>query len=59
MNFCKKCDNMYYMKIDTAGSNDLKYYCRNCGHEDADLKIENLLVSSYEKKKNVKTKNRK
>ena len=53
MNFCKKCDNMYYMKIDTTGSNDLKYYCRNCGHEDADLKIENLLVSSYEKKKNV------
>ena len=42
------------MKIDTTGaSNDLKYYCRNCGHEDADLKVENLLVSSYEKKKNV------
>ena len=49
MNFCKKCDNMYYMKIDE----ELKYYCRNCGHEDTDLKVENLLVSSYEKKKNA------
>lgn len=47
MNFCVKCDNMYYMKTDENG---LKYYCRNCGHEDTDLKTENLLVSSYEKK---------
>jgi hypothetical protein len=35
-----------------TGSN-LKYYCRNCGHEDNDLNVENLLVSTYEKKKNV------
>ena len=57
MNFCKKCDNMYYMKIDNEGGgaaatgSNLKYYCRNCGHEDNDLNVENLLVSSYEKKK--------
>ena len=58
MNFCKKCDNMYYMKIDNEGAgaatgSNLKYYCRNCGHEDNDLNVENLLVSTYEKKKNV------
>ena len=47
MNFCKKCDNMYYMKIDESDGNNLKYYCRNCGHEDNELNIENLLVSSY------------
>lgn len=47
MNFCIKCDNMYYMKIDDSV---LKYYCRNCGHENSDIKTENLLVSSYEKK---------
>ena len=50
MNFCKKCDNMYYMQID---ENVLKYYCRNCGNQDNDINPENLLVSSYEKKKNA------
>ena len=49
MNFCKKCDNMYYMKIEDT----LKYYCSNCGHEDNDINTENLLVSSYEKKLQV------
>jgi hypothetical protein len=37
------------MKIEDT----LKYYCRNCGHEDSDINPENLLVSSYEKKKNA------
>ena len=53
MNFCEKCDNMYYMKI---GENDaLSYYCRNCGHEQSDLKVSNLRVSLYEKVSTTKT----
>jgi DNA-directed RNA polymerase subunit M/transcription elongation factor TFIIS len=31
MNFCPQCRNMYYTKLD---DDELKYYCRNCGHTD-------------------------
>lgn len=31
MNFCPQCRNMYYTKLD---EDELKYYCRNCGHTD-------------------------
>ena len=51
MNFCEKCDNMYYMKINDA--DDLKYYCRNCGFEDDKLTVTNLKISVYEKKSNT------
>ncbi len=34
MHFCKICDNMYYISIDSKTCNKLIYYCRNCGHED-------------------------
>ena len=32
MNFCIKCDNMYYIRIADDNNNKLIYYCRNCGH---------------------------
>jgi DNA-directed RNA polymerase subunit M/transcription elongation factor TFIIS len=51
MNFCEKCDNMYYMKINDQ--DDLKYYCRNCGFEDDNLTVTNLKISVYEKKSNT------
>tara|TARA_B100000902_G_C27247997_1_gene883662 strand:+ start:818 stop:1183 length:366 start_codon:yes stop_codon:yes gene_type:complete len=44
MNFCKKCDNMYYLKISNDDGDDkLVHYCRNCGHENNNL-TENICV---------------
>ena len=34
MHFCTICQNMYYISIDANNSNNLVYYCRNCGHID-------------------------
>ena len=53
MNFCEKCDNMYYMKINAEDK--LTYYCRNCGNEQEDLKTSNLRVSLYEKVSTTQT----
>ena len=36
MKFCEKCDNMYYLKLQEADSDQLVYYCRNCGYIDND-----------------------
>ena len=53
MHFCVKCDNMYYMKLESATGNELKYYCRNCGHEDELLHSESLCVSKIQFKKAI------
>ena len=45
MHFCNKCDNMYYIRLSEEGSNQLVYYCRNCGNEDSDSTSENICVS--------------
>ena len=34
MKFCKVCDNMYYVSINEKDTNQLEYYCRNCGDID-------------------------
>ena len=34
MNFCTKCDNMYYLKISMDDPSLLGYYCRHCGNEE-------------------------
>lgn len=44
MHFCEKCKNMYYLKISEEDSNELIYYCRNCGNEDKILTKENICV---------------
>lgn len=44
MHFCKKCDNMYYIRIADEDSNKLIYYCRNCGNEDSLITQENVSV---------------
>ena len=49
MNFCVKCDNLYYMKVTEEGS--LIYYCRNCGNEEKNVITTNLCISSYEENK--------
>jgi DNA-directed RNA polymerase subunit M/transcription elongation factor TFIIS len=48
MHFCSKCDNMYYIRIDSEDSNKLVYYCRNCGNEDDTLTVENVSVSKVQ-----------
>jgi len=40
--FCNYCDNKYYHKIDEK--NDLIYYCRVCGIEDATITTKGLCV---------------
>lgn len=45
MHFCGSCQNMYYIRIDGEDPNKLIYYCRNCGDEDKEIKVENVSVS--------------
>lgn len=45
MHFCSKCDNMYYIRIGEEDSNQLIYYCRNCGHEDSLITSSNICVN--------------
>ena len=51
MNFCKVCDNLYYIKIAEEDDNTLKYYCRKCGNEDDSIvaNLENICVSKSQK----------
>lgn len=51
MHFCSKCQNMYYIRIDSTDPNKLEYYCRNCGNEDKLLATENVCVSKIQIKK--------
>ena len=51
MHFCIKCDNMYYLKISNENSNNLIYYCRNCGYEDTDSSVDNICVSRTQVKR--------
>jgi len=43
MHFCTECDNMYYIRL--TDTNGIVYYCRNCGHEDDTITIDNVVVS--------------
>ena len=51
MNFCSKCDNMYYISIyenkDLANikKSTLIYYCKNCGNKDTTLDQHNICIS--------------
>ncbi len=51
MHFCTKCENMYYIRIDTEDVNKLIYYCRNCGNEESLLNTENVCVLKTQLKK--------
>ena len=49
MEFCEKCDNMYYMKVDDQTSK-LIYFCKYCGNEDNTLlQTNNLKVYEFSK----------
>jgi DNA-directed RNA polymerase subunit M/transcription elongation factor TFIIS len=43
MHFCTDCSNMYYLRITDA--NGIVYYCRNCGHEDDTVTVDDVVVS--------------
>jgi DNA-directed RNA polymerase subunit M/transcription elongation factor TFIIS len=43
MHFCTACSNMYYIRL--TETNGIVYYCRNCGHEDNTITIDNVVVS--------------
>ena len=51
MHFCSNCENMYYIRINEDDPNKLVYYCRHCGNENANLSIENVVVSKLQIKK--------
>ena len=51
MHFCINCENMYYIRINEDDPNKLVYYCRHCGNENANLSIENVVVSKLQIKK--------
>ena len=44
MKFCIKCENMYYIQIDSDDKNKLSYYCRNCGYKDNTITNEGVCV---------------
>ena len=44
MHFCTECKNMYYIRL--TETNGIVYYCRNCGHEDDTITIDNVVVSN-------------
>ena len=51
MEFCKKCNNMYYMKTDD--DNQLIYHCKFCGDENKELIVKNnLKVYKFTKETN-------
>ena len=48
MEFCVKCDNMYYMKVNEQ--NNLIYHCKYCGNEDTSIiNTNNLKVYKFTK----------
>lgn len=51
MKFCVKCDNMYYISIDSEDDNKLSYYCRNCGFKDNDIGSDGICVLNTQIKK--------
>ena len=52
MHFCKKCDNMYYLKLNEDDPNKLIYYCRHCGDESTDLTNDDNCILKMQVKRN-------
>ena len=45
MNFCRKCNNLYYVKLSSDDDTSLIYYCVKCGDENSNLNEESICVS--------------
>ena len=52
MHFCSTCQNMYYIRIDSENTNQLIYYCRNCGNEDNLITNDSVIILKTHIKKN-------
>lgn len=52
MQFCTICQNMYYIRLTGEEEDQLIYYCRKCGNEDAGAiaSLDNICVSHSDKK---------
>ena len=48
MHFCNKCENMLYIRLLNEESDNLVYYCRNCGNSDQLIDKDNICVSKTE-----------
>lgn len=44
MNFCINCDNLLYYRLQNKDTNNLLFYCRNCGYEE-EPKEKNICIS--------------
>ena len=51
MKFCNKCDNMYYISIDSDNADNLIYYCRFCQNKDDQASGEGVVVLKTQYKK--------
>lgn len=53
MKFCENCQNMLYVRIAAADSNQLKYYCRNagCGFVSTNETPEDMVIIDTKLKK--------
>lgn len=52
MKFCDKCQNMYYISIDSNNAEELIYYCRFCGNKDTQFSESGITVLKTNFKKN-------
>lgn len=55
MKFCNHCSNMLYISINEENTNELVYYCRNCGEKDETLTNDNICVLETNFKKGEQT----
>ena len=55
MKFCDHCSNMLYISINEENTNELVYYCRNCGEKDETLTNDNICVLETNFKKGEQT----
>ena len=44
MKFCNSCENMLYIRLLKEDSNNLVYYCRNCGETYDEINETNICV---------------
>jgi len=51
MKFCGICDNMLYIGVNEKNTNELTYYCRNCGNVEEAAHGENITVLKTQLKK--------
>jgi len=57
MHFCDKCNNMFYIKLESEQCDKIIYYCKNCGNSDNELLESNkcILKENFNKLNNFNT----